>query len=142
MNCLLGYVHPCLLLQQALQPKQSTAWTRRCLQIEQLSQFIPLSNLSSIWYYRHGPTDPGDFPCSSSCSIFAFLVLSSYEISDLGMGLWRGDSAKLSTGCLSPVWQLLEIQAQYHRQSLESLDSALTELKESHSQKGTQSLAR
>lgn len=31
--------------------------------------------------------------------------------------------------------RLLEIQAQYHRQSLESLDSALTELKESHSQK-------
>ncbi|OXB77498.1 UNVERIFIED_CONTAM: hypothetical protein H355_015790 [Colinus virginianus] len=31
--------------------------------------------------------------------------------------------------------RLLEIQAQYHRQSLESLDSALAELKESHSQK-------
>ncbi|XP_015718147.1 SH3 domain-binding protein 1 [Coturnix japonica] len=31
--------------------------------------------------------------------------------------------------------RLLEIQAQYHRQSLESLDSALTELKDSHSQK-------
>ncbi|NXK07179.1 3BP1 protein, partial [Herpetotheres cachinnans] len=30
--------------------------------------------------------------------------------------------------------KLLEIQAQYHRQSLESLDSALAELKESHSQ--------
>ncbi|KFR08876.1 SH3 domain-binding protein 1, partial [Nipponia nippon] len=30
--------------------------------------------------------------------------------------------------------RLLEIQAQYHRQSLESLDSALAELKESHSQ--------
>lgn len=36
-----------------------------------------------------------------------------------------------------PVWQLLEIQAQYHRQSLGSLDSALAELKESHSQTGT-----
>ncbi|KFQ69795.1 SH3 domain-binding protein 1, partial [Phaethon lepturus] len=31
--------------------------------------------------------------------------------------------------------RLLEIQAQYHRQSLGSLDSALAELKESHSQK-------
>lgn len=70
------------------------------------------------------------------------LVLSSYECSVLGIGLWKGDSAKLSTGCLFLIWQLLEIQAQYHRQSLESLDSALTELKESHSQKGTQSLAR
>uniref|UniRef100_A0A663MI44 SH3 domain binding protein 1 n=1 Tax=Athene cunicularia TaxID=194338 RepID=A0A663MI44_ATHCN len=33
--------------------------------------------------------------------------------------------------------RLLEIQAQYHRQSLGSLDSALAELKESHSQSGT-----
>ncbi|KFW73171.1 SH3 domain-binding protein 1, partial [Pygoscelis adeliae] len=33
--------------------------------------------------------------------------------------------------------RLLEIQAQYHRQSLGSLDSALAELKESHSQTGT-----
>ncbi|XP_009330937.1 PREDICTED: SH3 domain-binding protein 1-like [Pygoscelis adeliae] len=32
--------------------------------------------------------------------------------------------------------RLLEIQAQYHRQSLGSLDSALAELKESHSQTG------
>uniref|UniRef100_A0A8C3BGT1 SH3 domain-binding protein 1 n=1 Tax=Cairina moschata TaxID=8855 RepID=A0A8C3BGT1_CAIMO len=35
---------------------------------------------------------------------------------------------------VSPLWQLLEIQAQYHRQSLGSLDSALAELKESHRQ--------
>uniref|UniRef100_A0A8B9SU89 SH3 domain-binding protein 1 n=1 Tax=Anas platyrhynchos TaxID=8839 RepID=A0A8B9SU89_ANAPL len=34
--------------------------------------------------------------------------------------------------------RLLEIQAQYHRQSLGSLDSALAELKESHRQTGTQ----
>lgn len=40
-----------------------------------------------------------------------------------------------------PVWQLLEIQAQYHRQSLGSLDSALSELKESHSQTGTRQLS-
>lgn len=44
---------------------------------------------------------------------------------------------QLNAVCLSPVWQLLEIQAQYHRQSLESLDSALAELRESHRQTGT-----
>lgn len=49
----------------------------------------------------------------------------------------RGASAKLKAVYLSPVRQLLEIQAQYHRQSLGSLDSALAELKESHSQTGT-----
>lgn len=42
---------------------------------------------------------------------------------------------------VSPLWQLLEIQAQYHRQSLGSLDSALAELKESHRQTGTRWLS-
>lgn len=40
-----------------------------------------------------------------------------------------------SRGCpLSP--QLMEIQADYHRKSLSSLDTALSELKENHSQSG------
>lgn len=43
---------------------------------------------------------------------------------------------------MPPLWQLLEIQAQYHRQSLGSLDSALAELKESHRQTGTRWLSR
>lgn len=44
-----------------------------------------------------------------------------------------GDSASL-TSPLSP--QLMEIQADYHRKSLSSLDTALAELKENHSQTG------
>lgn len=45
----------------------------------------------------------------------------------------EGGSAAL-TPPLSP--QLMEIQADYHRKSLSSLDTALAELKENHSQAG------
>ena len=78
------------------------------------------------------PRTPGCSPCSSP---FA-LSLCGCNVLGIGVSL-RGAGAKLSAICLSPVRQLLEIQAQYHRQSLGSLDSALAELKESHSQTGT-----
>lgn len=47
----------------------------------------------------------------------------------------EGGSASLT--CPLPLApQLMEIQADYHRKSLSSLDTALAELKENHSQAG------
>lgn len=56
-------------------------------------------------------------------------------------GLSERGQCRTERICLSLVCQLLEIQAQYHRQSLGSLDSALAELKESHSKTGTHLLS-
>lgn len=78
------------------------------------------------------PQTPGGFPLQLPLRPVCVWVQCPGD----GVSL-RGAGAKLSTVCLSPVRQLLEIQAQYHRQSLGSLDSALAELKESHSKTGT-----
>lgn len=57
------------------------------------------------------------------------------------VGVCSGDAGKVSTSLTCPGgWplspQLLEIQADYHRKSLTSLDTALAELRENHSQAG------
>lgn len=56
-------------------------------------------------------------------------------------GVCSGDAGKVSTSLTGPGgWplspQLLEIQADYHRKSLTSLDTALAELRDNHSQAG------
>lgn len=49
----------------------------------------------------------------------------------------EGGSASLTSSGGAPLSpQLMEIQADYHRKSLSSLDTALAELRENHSQAG------
>lgn len=81
---------------------------------------VPLSSLPPTPHYRHRAMDPSGVP--------------SLPCPHVGVMSWEWAPQAV---CLCPVWQLLEIQAQYHQQSLESLDSALAELRESHRQTGT-----
>lgn len=53
------------------------------------------------------------------------------------LGTPRGRNFPHSLRGCPPSPQLMEIQADYHRKSLSSLDTALAELRENHSQAGT-----
>lgn len=67
------------------------------------------------------------------------LQLPEIRVNATGKDFWDPppppkSPGEFSTSLMSP--QLLEIQADYHRRSLTSLDTALAELRDNHSQSG------